>query len=87
MNVGRAVANFIHVAARPETFRRAGMAFDQVGQVLELAKLTAEQVRALRAEPNLIVRDHPGPDAAPAAGSDAGSDTGKGGKGGKGGAA
>lgn len=47
----------LKVASAVEGFRRAGRAWGREPQVVPLSELTADQVEALKAEPNLVVVD------------------------------
>lgn len=45
----------IIVKSKPESFRRAGIAFNREGVELDIAKLKKEQLEAIKAEPNLVI--------------------------------
>lgn len=53
----------IIVKSAPETFRRAGIAFNREGVVLDTADLSKEQLAAIKAEPNLVSADYTEPKA------------------------
>lgn len=53
MTQSKAAALFVR--SRRESFRRAGITFDRQGVRIALAGLSAAQVAALKAEPQLIV--------------------------------
>lgn len=48
----------LHVQARTDGFRRAGRAWSAAGEVIRIADYTEDQIKALHAEPELIVTDH-----------------------------
>ena len=48
-------ANVISVRATVDSFRRAGLVFTKEPKTLNVSDLTAEQIAAINAEPNLVV--------------------------------
>lgn len=52
-----AAVKVLRVTARRPSFRRAGIAFGRTEKVLRLDELTKEQVKAIKAEPQLLVRE------------------------------
>ena len=54
-----AAAKALHVKSRAPSFWRAGIKFTRAGVDVDVRKITAEQLDAIRAEPNLIVTETP----------------------------
>lgn len=53
----------IIVKSTADGFRRAGIAFNRDGVVLDTGSLTPEQIAAIKAEPKLVVADYAEPAA------------------------
>lgn len=48
-------ADIVRVRSKAERFRRAGIEFNRDGIDLDVGELTAEQIDAINAEPNLVI--------------------------------
>lgn len=54
-----AAAKALHVKSRAPSFWRAGIKFTRAGVDVDVRKITAEQLDAICAEPNLVVTETP----------------------------
>lgn len=82
--VSKGAVSGLFVRSFEKTFRRAGRRFDRAGTFIPLSDLKPDEIKALKADPNLVVDEREGEvvdagadTASDAAGTDAGGAAGE----------